>query len=57
MDAAHARKIGEKLGVLRQAEARLSEWPTLSDRHVVACVEAYIKARDEFQDAIKEVKQ
>jgi hypothetical protein len=34
-----------------------SEWPTLSDRHVVACVEAYIKARDEFQDAIKEVKQ
>jgi hypothetical protein len=52
-----ARMLGELYGKKRQADARLSEWPMLSDEKVVEAATEHIICNQQYRQLVKKLKK
>jgi len=49
--------LGELHGKMRQAEARLGEWPTLNDEKVVEAATTHIIASTQYNQLFKKLRK
>lgn len=49
--------LGELFGKKREADARLGEWPTLSDEKVIDAATAHIITSEQYRQLLKKLKR